>query len=282
MRAPLRLAATLVAMLVAIPAISSCSLSSSSSESQVEEQANSSEVLTVAFEDSAPGTFVQTDGALAGWEYELVELLATEMGMTTEYVPTRFGEIISQVQSGAVDMGIASMFDTTERERFVDFVNYFQGGTQWVRLATGQDQPFDPCGLRIAALSDSAQLAEFLPSRSDLCVSLGKPAITKFQVPTVPDAVELVRRGEIDGFVADGPAVVYAAQASSGQLEVIGSVEEIEAYGIPVNKDNVKLAEALTKSLTTLINDGTYSRLLGKWGLESGALTEATINRGFN
>jgi polar amino acid transport system substrate-binding protein len=52
--------------------------------------------------------------------------------------------------------------------------------------------------------------------------------------------------------------------------------------GIGVAKSNTALRDALKKSLDALIADGTYRTILEKHGVESGAVTSATINGGAN
>ncbi|HET7134573.1 MAG TPA: transporter substrate-binding domain-containing protein, partial [Casimicrobiaceae bacterium] len=52
--------------------------------------------------------------------------------------------------------------------------------------------------------------------------------------------------------------------------------------GIGVDKTNTALRDQLQKALDALIANGSYRTILGKHGVESGAVKSATINGGAN
>jgi len=41
---------------------------------------------------------------------------------------------------------------------------------------------------------------------------------------------------------------------------------------------NSALTKAIQKALQSMVDDGSYTKILTKWGVESGALSEITIN----
>jgi hypothetical protein len=69
--------------------------------------------------------------------------IARTLGLEVEYRETAFESTIPSVQAKAFDVGLSSFTDTKDREAAVDFVTYFQAGTQWpaVRLAGPQGVP---------------------------------------------------------------------------------------------------------------------------------------------
>ena len=247
---------------------------------QTNESVQPLQTLRVGYFESAPGSFTASSGELSGWEVELINEAARNLGLNAEFVAMQFSEIIPEVESGNVDLGVASIFDTPERQVQVDFVNYFQGGTAWAALTSTIQAPFDPCGWSVAGIKGTAQLAQFLPSVSTQCLTQGKDPITILTVDNVLNAVDLVRLGEVDAFVADSPVVAYAVQSSGGQLAQAGVVEEIQLYGMAVSKDNPSLSADLTQAFANLMSDGWYERLLGKWGVEDGIVANFGINGG--
>ncbi|PRC62458.1 protein kinase, partial [Mycobacterium sp. ITM-2017-0098] len=55
------------------------------------------------------------------------------LGLVPDYRDTSFDAILPAVVDSSVDLGMSSVTDTKEREELVDFVTYFQAGTQWAR-----------------------------------------------------------------------------------------------------------------------------------------------------
>jgi len=235
--------------------------------------------LTVAvFDDSPPGAFYTDDDRLIGWEIELVNDLAKRLGLEVTFVGGSFGSVLDAVETGSADVGIASIFDTQERQQRVDFVNYFVGGTSWASRAESDFTPIDPCGSRVGAVSGSAQFQDYLPRVSEQCISSGSEPITAVPYDSLTPAVADIATGRIDAIVADDPVITHLANQSFGRLSVVETYVEAQPYGIAVAKGNSRLSEQLQSGLQSSGRDGTYADLLGRWGLEAGAVKEFTIN----
>src|SRR3984893_18478809 len=111
--------------------------------------------LNVASEAQyAPNEFLAPDGhTVIGMDPDLVTALATEMGLKTTYINSNFETIIPGIAAGRYDMGASSFTDTKEREKTVDFVDYFKAGISF--YAKGSANPgvktvADLCGKTVA------------------------------------------------------------------------------------------------------------------------------------
>ena len=85
--------------------------------------------------------------------------------------------------------------------------------------------------------------------------------------------------------VMDAPIAAYAAQTSGkGQyFDLITDAANPNGYeavytGIGVLKANKELTAALQAAVQSLIDDGTYGKILAKWNLSSFGVPTATIN----
>jgi len=240
----------------------------------------SGELKVRLVENSPPGSFRSKAGMITGWEVELAGLLGERMGIPVSIASVPFDQVISGVVDSSADIGIASMFDTPAREELVDFVNYFEGGTGWLTYKDSSFESSNPCGKSIGARTGTAQFNDFLPQKSQECVAAGSEPIEVVDFPDEISASDSVKLQRIDAMVADSPVVSHLADQSLGRLVVVGAVEEPQPYGIAVAKNNEELVTALRLALSSLMADGTYDRLLGKWGVESGAIDQATTNAG--
>jgi polar amino acid transport system substrate-binding protein len=81
---------------------------------------------------------------------------------------------------------------------------------------------------------------------------------------------------------ADYPVAAYSVKTSGGgkYFEIVGDQVEAGPYGIAVAKDNTKLRDALQAAIQAIIANGEYEKIIKKWGVEDGAVTEAKVNGG--
>ncbi|PRI12383.1 ABC transporter substrate-binding protein [Leucobacter massiliensis] len=226
-----------------------------------------------------PNEYKDADGNPTGWGVELAEAVSAKLGLEPEWEILSFDSIIPRIQEGALDMGSSSFTDTVERQQSVDFVNFLNAGTQWAAPVGSDVDPDDACGLTIAVQATTVQDTEELPAKSKACTDAGKPAIEILRFDGQPEATQAVVDGRADAFSADLPVTGDAVAKLKGQLETIGDVFDAAPYGFATQKGS-DTTQAVQAALQSLIDDGTYLEILTGAGVESGALTEATINAG--
>ncbi len=226
-----------------------------------------------------PNEYKDSSGQPIGWEIELTDAMAAKLGVTAEYQIASFDNIIPSITGGKADAGISSFTDNAERQKQVDFVNYFVAGISWAQPVGGKVDPDNACGLTVAVQSTTYEQTDELPAKSDTCVAAGKAAINILPFDSQDLAASAVALGKADAMSADSPVTLYAIAQSDGKLEQAGETFEAAPYGMPVKKDS-PLVKALQSALQSLVDDGTYGKILTKWGVESGALDKITINAG--
>ena len=76
--------------------------------------------------DNPPMSFVDGNGDWVGFDIDLAQAMADELGVELELVPVDGTTRISFLQEGDVDMSIASMNHTRSRDDAIDFsITYF-------------------------------------------------------------------------------------------------------------------------------------------------------------
>ena len=83
--------------------------------------------------DFAPYEFYHIDendnAQLAGFDIALAQRIADDLGLELEVVPIDFGGILTELQSGNIDLGISGFSPTPERAETFDFSDlYYTGG----------------------------------------------------------------------------------------------------------------------------------------------------------
>ncbi|WP_245658254.1 ABC transporter substrate-binding protein [Microtetraspora malaysiensis] len=216
---------------------------------------------------------------IVGWEVELGEAIAGKLGLKADFQNAGFDTIIPGIQSGKYELGISSFTDNPEREKVVDFVTYYNAGVSWATLK-GNPQGVDPdnaCGKKIGVQQGTVEVDD-IQARSEKCVKDGKPAIEqvvrKGQTEVNADLVS----GKIDGMLADSPIVGYAIKQTGDKLEIIGQMYDAAPYGFAFAKTSGTFKDAVMGALKELMADGTYTKILEKWGVQDGAITTPVIN----
>lgn len=236
-------------------------------------------VLTVAiFDDSPPSAFYTENGRLVGWEVELANAIAQRNGLEIEFVGGSFDSVLNAVTDGTADIGIASMFDTMERQKRAAFVDYFFGGTSWASSVDSEIKSSNACGSRVGAVADSAQYSDYLVRVSSKCTREGLEPLTIAGYESISQAVTDIETGQLDALVADDTVVTYLASNSYGRIVLTDTAIEPQPYGIAVPVDNRIIRESVLAALQEMSSDQTYRNILGKWGVESGSINEFTIN----
>jgi len=231
--------------------------------------------------DYPPNESVDANGNPSGWGIELAGAIAAKLGLKAQLEVADFDKIIPSILAGTYGFGEYSFTDNAEREKQVDFVNYYNAGIQWVSGAGKTVDPNNACGLKIAVYATSYEDTDELPAKSAACVAAGKPALDVLKFDGQEGATNAVALGQADATSTDSPIAFAAIAASKGKLQAAGASFEVAPYGLPVAK-NSKLGAAIQKALQSLIDDGTYLTILKKYGVESGAVSSATINAGAN
>ena len=228
----------------------------------------------------APDEFKNAAGEPIGWGIELMTAISKRLGLTPKFQDSQFDNIIPGIKGGKYQVGIASFTDTKERQNSVDFVDYFTAGGQWASKAGTTIDPDNACGKTVAVGTGTYQETDEIPARSKACTDAGKPAIIVLKLDTQQDITTAVALGRADALSADSPVTQYAVSQTEGKLQLAGPIFDSAPFGIAVAKDSGTLTQAVQTALQSLIDDGTYGRILTTWGVSAGAITRVTINGG--
>jgi polar amino acid transport system substrate-binding protein len=91
------------------------------------------------------------------------------------------------------------------------------------------------------------------------------------------EATASVVSGKDQAMLADLPISAYAVQQTGGSLEILGDPYGDGPYGFVTAKKATQLADALAAATKAIIDDGTYSTIMTKWGDEKGAITSDQV-----
>ena len=239
-------------------------------------------VLTVGTDTTyAPNEYLDANGKAIGWEIDLFNAVAADLGVKANFVSANFDTIIPAVKGGKYDVGLSSFTDTKVREAQVDFANYYVAGTQWASLAGKKAvDPNNACGLTVSAQTGSTEVDD-LTAKSAACVKAGKKPITTLSFDDQNQATNAVQLGRAQALSADSPVTEDAVHRSAGKLQLDGAIYGSAPYGVATAKGST-LVKAIAAALTDLYKNGTYGKILAKWGVTPGAVKSFTVDGAIN
>ena len=224
-----------------------------------------------------PNEFKDPDGKIVGFDVDLMNAIASTLGLTAEYREADFDKIIPSIEGGTFNVGMSSFTDTKEREKTVDFVDYFSAGILWAQRPGVGIDPDNACGKKVAVQATMTEETWELPAKSKACTDAGKPPIEIVKFDSQDAATNAVVLGQADAMSADSPVTFYAIKQSNGKLEPAGEIFDSAPYGWPVAKGS-PLAQSLLQALQHLIDTGNYKQIATNWYVEKGMIDKPVIN----
>ncbi|MBV9782673.1 MAG: ABC transporter substrate-binding protein [Acidisphaera sp.] len=236
--------------------------------------------LTVAVSlGSPPDDFRNDRGEIAGWEIDILRAATEAMGLQLDIRPTTFDTLIPGLQARRFDAAVGQIGVTEVREKVVDMIGTLLGNELFAAL-TGSDIKVngldDLCGLTVATTRGSREY-EFAQLQNPKCEAAGKKPINMLAFNDGNSAAESLMSKRSDLFWVGSTAVSYFVAQSQGKTKVVGSYTDLSYIGVALQKGS-DMSAPLQAAIQHLIDDGTYRKIVEKWGLENGAIKQAALN----
>jgi len=248
---------------------------------QVPAAIKSKGTLNVASEAQyAPNEFIAPDGhTVIGMDADLITAIAAKMGLKVKLINSNFETIIPGLAAGRYDLGVSSFTDTKEREKTVDFVTYFSAGISFYAKSSanpGVSKLSDLCGKTVAVQKGTVEEEE-TTEQTKKCKKEAKKGVTALSFPGQNPVNLAVASGRAEFGMADSPVVAYQIKQSNGGFKLIGESYNFKPYGIAIPKKS-GMTTPILAALKELMANGTYTQILAKWGIQSGAITSPKID----
>lgn len=229
-----------------------------------------------------------------GIDPDLADAMGKQLGVKFEFENGTFDTLLTGLRSKRYDIAMSAMTDTKDRQEGidadtgkkvgegVDFLDYFTAGVS-IYTKQGDDQGIktwdDLCGKKIVVQRNTVS-NDLAKDQAKKCPAGKKLSIEAFD--NDQQAQTRLRAGGADAGSSDFPVAAYAAKTSGGGKDFVVVGEQVEAapYGIAIAKSNTELRDALKAALDAIIKNGEYDKIIAKWGVEAGAVKEATLNGG--
>lgn len=206
-----------------------------------------------------------------GIDMDLAREIGERLGYKVVIENMEFDSVITAVQSGTHDIGMAGLTVTPDRAEQVDFCTEYYTSAQVVVARSG-----DP----ILALTDADAIVEMLKNKR-IGVQRGTtghmfvagdegfgyeaiPGATAVPHATGASAMLDLKNGTVDYVVIDEAPASKLVEANSTTTAYNSVKLTEEAYAFAVNKNNAELRTKVNEVLAAMMSDGTFQSILNK------------------
>ena len=201
-----------------------------------------------------------SNGQITGFDIALIKLIAKKMGYDkVEIKDMDFDSLIPALQAGKVDVVIAGMTITPEREKVVDFSIPYWEADQAVLVRKGSD-------IKVNSLDDLKGKTIGVEKGTTGAIyvkkHLGNSSTIK-EYPTYVAAIEALLNGQVNVVVLDSP--VAKMFSKKYDVEIVYTIKTGEHYGIAVKKGNTKLLDGINKALKEIMNSPEWDKLIEEY-----------------
>jgi len=199
-------------------------------------------------------------GNITGFDISLIKLIAKKIGYDkVKIVDMNFDSLIPALQAGKVDVVIAGMTITPEREKVVDFSIPYWTADQAVVVRKDSN-------IQINSIKDLYGKTIGVETGTTGAIYIknhvGKNATIK-EYSTYVAALEALLNGQVDVIVLDSP--VANMFVHKYPVKIAYTIKTNEHYGIAVRKGNTKLLNEINQALKEIMNSPQWEQLIKEY-----------------
>ncbi len=254
-----------------------------------DEVKQSKRVVAVNTGSFPPYTIVGSQGAqLQGATGDIATALEQLLGITIEHKTIDgLASVLAGMDAGRYDLDLGPVGDFPDRQQQATFVDWVQEHVVFAVKKGNPEKIVDldtTCGKRVAVQA-AGSAEEVIKKQAAKCTADGKPAVQVQSYKDQPSSILAVQSNRADAFFSSQAPLTYFVKESGGKLELSG-VGKPNGFndlyqGAMVPQDS-PMADVLVKAFEELHRNGTYDRVMDKWGLQANKLDKPGINMGID
>ncbi|MFE5398715.1 ABC transporter substrate-binding protein [Streptomyces sp. NPDC056568] len=230
-----------------------------------------------------PGAYYPNgqDKPPAGQDIDIADAVAKVLGVKLRRQDASFETILPALGSGKYDFGTGNFGVTTERLKTIDFVTYINDG-QGFAVRTGNTalgkkvtDLLQLCGLTIGTGAGTTFEAT-LTARKGECTEAGRKPYDVKVYSENGATLTALQQGRIDVVMSTINGLRHQAAQPASRTTFLGEYHRLDV-GFAFRKGS-PLTKAFQAAVNELIEDGTYARILRKWGTSASAIDTSRTN----
>ncbi len=197
---------------------------------------------------------------IVGFEIDLMQALATRLGVKLKTLPVTSATRIPMLTQGEVDIVAATMTHQKGRESQIDFsITYFMTGQ---RLLVKKDG-----GIKSVKDLSGKKIGSAKGSTSEQNAKKANPEAIIISYETYPEAFLALKQGKVDAVTTD-EAILVGLQYADDKPEswdIVGDYISLEPYGFGLVENDSKFRDFVNLALMDMWEKGEYQKIYEKW-----------------
>jgi polar amino acid transport system substrate-binding protein len=232
-----------------------------------------------------PQEFFDAEGNPTGSDIDIGNEIANRLGLKYAVQNTIYDTIIAALAGEKCDIIISAQNITQQKLKEVDMIPFFHAGQSFV-VAKGNPDGVktvqDLCGKSVGVENGTTE-ADHLNGTGDYkpadglsaqCLAAGKSKIDVQPFTRDSDALLALQSDKVAVYFTDSPVAGYYVVQQPDLFDLVPDLVLSDINeGISVSKAKPALEAAVKTALQSMMDDGTYLKILKKYGVESGAVT---------
>jgi ABC-type amino acid transport substrate-binding protein len=230
-----------------------------SAEASTEQEASADDdgILTMGTNAAFPPYEYYDGDTIVGIDPEIAALIADELGMELEIIDMDFSSIVTSVQTGKIDIGMAGMTVDPDRLENVNFSDSYATGVQVIIVPEDSDiASVDDLEGKLIGTQEGTTGAQYCMDQ------YGNDAVIAYTNGAT--AVQALQQGKVDCVVIDQQPAIAFVDANEG-LKILETEYAVEDYAIAVAKENTDLLDKINAALAKFTEDGSIQAILDKY-----------------
>lgn len=227
----------------------------------------------LSYNNAPPDTAV-VNGTLQGWEIDLGQAVAAELGLKWQATSSgAFDSFVPSLQDGRNDVSFTSFVETSQRLQQIDFVTFKTIGTAFAVKAGSSltiKKPTDLCGHVVSSLAGASFNAQVTSINCS-----GKSPITLDTFPSNAAGELAVSSGRANVWVVDEDQMSFLVSKNK-QFVMQPLIYAQQNEGAGVSRAS-GLAPVIGEAVDALIKSGAYTAIMKKWDTTSGLVSHASV-----
>ncbi|MFD4599402.1 ABC transporter substrate-binding protein [Streptomyces sp. NPDC058464] len=233
-------------------------------------------IKNAIYNNFPPEEFLE-GSTLVGIQPDIALAISEVMGVKLQNTPVgSFDSLIPGTVSGRYDMSTADFGVTAERLKQVDFVTQFKIGTGFAvkkGSSVTVSKATDLCGHSVGVVAGTYFIDQVKTANKD-CAKAGLKPIDLKTYPDDGARILAVTNGrvEITATAQDSMGYAIAGQNIPIELQKFVYAPLEQAIVVP---NGSKLGPAVEAAMKEIVKNGTYAKIMKKWGVEASAYSSA-------
>ncbi len=242
---------------------------------------------------AAPNQFLKPDGSKDGLNVDMCGEIAKRMGDKIEWTNLAFSGLVPGLQAKRFDALCTAIFINPDRLKIMNMIAYVRWGEGLMvpkgnpgkvtcEGQIGKPDSYHACFNALAGKTVSVAAGgttnKNLTEQSARMVAAGLKPITIRAFDSNSEAIQALVSGQAEAAYLNDPQAAYYIAQSGAPYTIAFAGFAANQLAIATLKENTALAEAIRAALIAMKADGTYEKIVSKWGVA--AVPEFVMNPG--